>query len=291
MKITDYQKVVTLNDDDIFLLDGLNGTKTIEAKDLAKEIHRRSKFYDMLDYYEVPVEVRRRVFRGSFLGVAVTDAQFESISGGTFKGIFLGDYWAIDNRVYRIVDFNYWWNRGDYVNTNFLNYVVIMPDNNLYNASMNDDNTTNGGYVGSKMYTTNLQQAKDLISSAFGSGHILSHREYFVNGTSNGKPQQGDWYDSLVDLPNEYMMYGHSAYQPVPDGSSVPINAVTIDCTQLSLMSVAPKFINASRDNSWLRDVVSTTRFALNSDNGSPNHNVASAARGVRPVFGVGAAA
>ena len=49
-------------------------------------------------------------------------------------------------------------------------------------------NTTEGGYIGSDMYKTNLAQAKTRISDAFGAAHILSHRELLVNAVHNGKP-------------------------------------------------------------------------------------------------------
>lgn len=73
------------------------------------------------------------------------------------------------------MDFDYWWATGD---ANCLtHHLVIMPDSVMYNAKMNESGTTEGGYIGSKMYTENLTNAKNRINMDFGSGHILNHRD------------------------------------------------------------------------------------------------------------------
>lgn len=289
MKITDYQKVTTLDDDNIFLLDGLTGTKTIEAKDLAKEIHRRSKFYDMLDFYEVPVGVRRKTFRGKSLGASFTDVQMDEIVAGTFKGLFLGDFWTIDNRVFRIVDFDYWIKTGSPLTT--AHHIAVMPDDSFYNAKMNDTATVLDGYVGSKMYTENLETAKTLISSAFGAGNLLSHREYFVNSTSDGIPSSGGWYNSVVDLPNEIEMYGSyiMAFAYPTSNITTIARRYTVDKTQLALMEVVPSFITGLGNN-WLRDIAYTSAFACVSANGLADSRAASDNAGVRPLFAIGSA-
>lgn len=274
MKIIDYEKVQTLVSNDIFLLDGDNGTKTILASDA---------LFAILDAF-APAEMRRTIFRGKNLGTALTTEQKSNIQNGTFKGFFLGDYWVIGGHTWRIVDFNYWYNCGDTAFTN--NHLVIMPDVALYNAQMNTENVTTGGYVGSLMYTTNLTEAKTIINSAFGSA-VLTHREYLVNAVTNGYPSAGAWYDSTVELPNEPMMYGSYIFTPAPDGVTIPY-LYTINKSQLALFQVVPKFIVNRSYNQWLRDVVSAAYFAFVNSYGLTAYNFASFSRGVRPVFPVG---
>lgn len=103
----------------------------------------------MLDSF-APVELRRVIFRGKNLGTALTAVQKAAIKDGSFKGMFLGDYWSIGGRIWRIVDMDYWYNCGDTAFTS--HHLVIMPDEALYNAQMNTTNITTGGYVGSEMY-------------------------------------------------------------------------------------------------------------------------------------------
>lgn len=226
------------------------------------------------------------VYRGKALGTSVTSEQWAAIQNGTFDGLFLGDYWTIDGVDYLIAAFNYWLTCGDTAcNTN---HLLVVPRNNLYTAGMNSSNITTGGYVGSEMYKTGLAQAKTTINSAFGSAHILSHRQYLVNAVANGKPTGSDWYDSTVELMNENMVYGGRQFSPMPDGTD-PWNTCrnyTIDKSQLPLFHLAPWLI-CNRNWYWLRDVVSAANFAAVDGYGGADCSDARYARGVRPVVGL----
>ena len=324
MKITDYEKVQALAASNIFLLDGPNGTKTIAADALAKAligllsskdfiggvnlseltqinelvsgnkllvgttdgnkaIAAEDALFAMLDGF-APVELRRVLFRGKNLGTALTAVQKAAIKDGSFKGMFLGDYWSIGGRIWRIVDMDYWYNCGDTAFTS--HHLVIMPDEALYNAQMNTTNVTTGGYVGSAMYKSNLANAKTIVNAAF-QGSVLTHREYLCNAVANGRPSGGAWFDSSIELPNEPMMYGHPHFSPTSDGSTVP-SIYTISKTQLALFMVCPRFIVNRSYNQWLRDVVSSASFAGVPNLGSATCDAASASLGVRPVFPVG---
>ena len=324
MKITDYEKVQALAASNIFLLDGPNGTKTIAADALAKAligllsskdfiggvnlseltqinelvsgnklligtadgnkaIAAEDALFAMLDSF-APVELRRVIFRGKNLGTALTAVQKAAIKDGSFKGMFLGDYWSIGGRIWRIVDMDYWYNCGDTAFTS--HHLVIMPDEALYNAQMNTTNITTGGYVGSEMYKKNLANAKTIVNAAF-QGSVLTHREYLCNAVANGRPSGGAWFDSSIELPNEPMMYGHPHFSPTSDGSTVP-SIYTISKTQLALFMVCPRFIVNRSYNQWLRDVVSSAYFAFVDDSGNADYSGASNSLGVRPVFPVG---
>lgn len=324
MKITDYEKVQALAASNIFLLDGPNGTKTIAADALAKAligllsskdfiggvnlseltqinelvsgnkllvgttdgnkaIAAEDALFAMLDGF-APVELRRVLFRGKNLGTALTAVQKAAIKDGSFKGMFLGDYWSIGGRIWRIVDMDYWYNCGDTAFTN--HHLVIMPDEALYNAQMNTTNVTTGGYVGSAMYKSNLANAKTIVNAAF-QGSVLTHREYLCNAVANGRPSGGAWFDSSIELPNEPMMYGHPHFSPTSDGSTVP-SIYTISKTQLALFMVCPRFIVNRSYNQWLRDVVSSAAFAFVGYDGDATYGTASNSSGVRPVFPVG---
>lgn len=233
---------------------------------------------------ELSPEMHRILFRGKNLGASLTAGQKAAIQAGTFDGLFLGDYWEIGGQNWRIADMDYWYNQGDTAFTK--HHLVIMPDSILYNAKMNDTNTTEGGYVGSKMRKEKLEQAKTIISSAFGSA-VLTHREYLVNAVSNGKPSAIALFDSNVELPNEIMMYGTYIFAPASDGTTIPI-LHTLGKTQLALMQAVPKFINPNRQTQWLRDVVSAYGFAVANCDGITYLLSASGSYGVRPVFPVG---
>lgn len=220
------------------------------------------------------------IYRGKFLGNSVTAAQYAAIAAGTFDDLYIGDYWTIDGVNYRIAAFDYYLNSGDPACT--AHHVVLVPDTCLYNAAMNSTSTTTGGYVGSAMYKSNLEQAKTTIKSAF-SGHVLKHRIYLTNAVANGRASDCAWCDSEVDLMCEQMVYGSGIFSPVSDGSNVPANH-RVEKSQLPLFQHEPSRICNSA--TWLlRDVVSDPCFAFVGEAGDAGYSYAHNSRGVRPAF------
>lgn len=227
------------------------------------------------------------VYRGKALGGSVTSEQWAAIKAGTFKDLYLGDFWSIRSVDYLIAAFNYWLTCGDIACDT--NHLLVVPRNNLYTAGMNSSNITTGAYVGSEMYETGLAQAKTTINNAFGSAHILNHRQYLVNAVTSGAPTGTDWYDSTVELMNENMVYGGRQFSPMPNGATDPWNTCrnyTIDKSQLPLFHLAPWLI-CNGQWYWLRDVVSEARFAGVNSNGGADCGSAGYALGVRPVVGL----
>ena len=230
------------------------------------------------------------IYRGKSLGSTVTTAQYAAIKAGTFDDLYIGDYWTIGGVNYRIAAFDYYLNSGDTNCTT--HHVVIVPDTCLYNAQMHNTssggwesgaaNTTAGGYVGSDMYKSNLEQAKTTIKSAF-SGHVLKHRIYLTNAVANGRASGGAWCDSEVDLMCEQMVYGSGIFSPVSDGSNVPVN-YRVEKSQLPLFQHEPSRIG-NRNNWWLRDVITASDFAHVNYTGLANYFDASISFGVRPAF------
>lgn len=285
MKITDYGKVTSLANENVFILDGPNGTKGILASDLAQALLNILPVDNLMDVIkgELAPEMHRNIFRGKYLGSSVTAAQKAAIRAGTFDDLYAGDYWTIGDVNWRIVDINYWMCCGDIDFTT--PHLVIMPDVPLYKAKMNETDITTGGYAGSAMHTTNLEQAKTTIANAFGD-MVLTHREYLTNAVTNGYPSGCSWYDSTVELPNEIMMYGTHILTPAGDGTVVP-SKYTVNKSQLALFKLVPKFIN-NRQWFWLRDVVSVKHFADAYYVGTATRGAASTSTGVRPVFPIG---
>lgn len=221
------------------------------------------------------------IYRGKNLGSTVTTAQWNAIGAGTFEDLYIGDYWVINGVNWRIAAFDYYYRTGDTECTT--HHVVIVPDTNLYNHVMNDTNITTGAYVGSKMYIEGLATAKTTINNAFGSAHILTHRAYLQNATSNGYASAGAWYDSTVELMTEQNVYGCKIFGSVINGTNIP-NNYTIDKSQYPLFALNP-YLQSNRQWYWLRDVVSAADFASCNSGGLAYYAYASASGGVRPAF------
>lgn len=265
MKITEYSAIKAFTEDQVLLVDGNGGTKNIRIGDAVQA---------MLDFMS-PMN-HRTIFRGKNLGSVITIEQKAAIQAGTFEDLWLGDYWEIDGIKWRIVDFDYWWWTGDPKVED--HHLVIMPDTTLYNAPMNNSNIVTGGYVGSKMYTTNLASAKDTVNAIFGD-MVMSHKETLSNAVTDKSVTGVAAYDSTVELPNEPMIYGSYL-------SST--GCATNSKMQLALFNQVPRFMTANA-NYWLRDVADNYGFSRVSWDGLSGIDGSSGTWcGVRPVFAIG---
>lgn len=285
-KFGDLDTILTAGDDSLLLIHDGTGVKTISTanfkKDLKDYMEGVNTILAQLTYDNAGAH--NSIYRGKNLGTTVTEEQWEAISSGTFIDLYIGDYWVIGGVNWRIAAFDYYLNCDD---TSFTkHHAVIVPDTCLYNAQMNTTNVTTGAYKGSAMYTANLTQAKSTINSAFGSSHVLSHRIYLSNATSNGRASAGEWTDSTVDLMCEHMVYGSGIFSPVSDGSNVP-NNYRVEKGQLPLFALEPSRI-CNRATWWLRDVITAAYFAYVNYIGNANYYNASNSYGVRPAFCIG---
>lgn len=225
------------------------------------------------------------IFRGKNLGTSVTQGQWTAIQNGAFDDLYIGDYWVIGGVTWRIAAFDYYLNCGD---TSFAkHHAVIVPDTSLYSHNMNDTNDTTGGYVGSKMYTEGLGQAKTQIQDAFGASHVLTHRLLLTSATTNGYVSGGEWVDSIVDLMCENMVYGTMIASPMNNGTNIPYN-YRIEKGQLPLFQMAPQYTFNRSGMYWLRDVISSASFANVTSAGGAGSRGASNVDGVRPAFCIG---
>ena len=145
---------------------------------------------------------------------------------------------------------DYWYGTGNPACNK--HHLVLVPHEAMYNRTMNDTNTTDGGYVGSGMYTNGLTSARNIIASSF-PNMLLTHKEYLVNAvTEDGYPSAATWVDSTIELMNEIMLYA----------------------SDLGLVGI------------WLRDI-SSEKYFCSLTVGSASSNSATTERGVAPVFGI----
>lgn len=268
-KIVDYPAADRIAKDDVFLLDGERGTRKVLASRAAVEL---AGLISPINHCNV--------FRGKNLGGGVSSAQKAAIKDGSFDNLYIGDYWFNNGVNWRIGDMDYFLRCGD---TDFTrHHLVIVPDTPLYSGKMNETHTTEGGYVGSLMYKSGLDQAKTAIAAAFGD-LVTTHRDILCNAVSNGRQSGGGWFDSTVELMCERMVYGNSVFQPGCDGSFIPYNYTT-GKSQFALFRMAPQYIS-NRQWYWLRDVVSATLFADVATGGHAYSSYAGVVCGVRPYF------
>ena len=219
-----------------------------------------------------------------------------NIANGTFRDIFPGDYITksvtISGTTYTVnwvlADCDYWINKGDQNNGMASPHVVIVPQQPIFSALINFDNTTEGGYAGSGMYKNTIPACATGIVSAFGSDHILTFRDAISNSVdtshiSSGNPQWtgtpvwfGEWVSVQCNLMSEKMVYG----APICSAGAVDNSIAT---RQMSAFRLSEKLINYNRQWWWLRDVTSSACLVAAGGSGNSSVTVVSAVFGVRP--------
>ena len=284
-KMADLTLITEAADDAMLYIHDGTGIKRISAGNLKKDIKSLvTAAQSTIDAIAMTgAGAHNSIYRGKNLGTSVTAAQYAAIKAGTFEDMYIGDYWVIGGVTYRIAAFDYYYRAGDTDCTT--HHVTLVPDASMYTHCMNDTNVTTGAYVGSKMYTEGLNQAKETINGAFGSAHILNHRQYLQNAVTDGYASGGSWYDSTVELMTEQNVYGGKIFSNIQNGTALA-NSYTVDKSQYPLFAFRPDMIS-NRQWFWLRDVASAANFANVYTNGFANCNNASNALGVRPAFSI----
>ena len=162
---------------------------------------------------------------------------------------------------------------------------------------MNDTNTTEGGYVGSKMYTTTLPKLYNALAGTSGTpfyGHIKGMTESLTNGITASYAAAGgipgwtgaangwsDYTDQKLTLMNEAEIYGYRNFGNASDNVRC--------CAQLPMFRLKPETITVwGSQNTWLRSVAAGTAFCFASANLHAYSNSASNVLAVRPRFVIG---
>jgi hypothetical protein len=228
------------------------------------------------------------VFRGKNLG-ALTDTHIANIQNGTFRDMFIGDYFSINNSNYVIAGINYKRHHGD--TTDLGNHLVLMPSDwsktptqtlkpNGEDAYMQDTDTTAGGFAGTKLYKTYLPQIQTKLESDFGN-HLITFRTVVsTHVDDSGAPDQADWRDAKVAIPNEVMIFGSILNGNSKNGSRYNVGD---EDSQLPLMRLNDsERCNNRAGTFWLRDIHSSSEFASARHSGDDNWSGAS-----YPWFGV----
>lgn len=223
------------------------------------------------------------------LGTAYTQELKDDISSGRFEKVKVGGYLTINNHVYYIAHLDYWLHTGDTECTTH-HAVVVPASSSIISGKMNNGYVVTGAYAGSDFKTgansnTALADIKAIIKADFGSANILTHREIFANAVDGNSASSGwAWVDSDIDLMNETMVYGHCVCSK--PGTYGHFYEVGIDKSQLELFAKRPDLIT-TRGDWWLRDVVTSTYFALVSTYGYAYLGNASDSYGIRPAFAI----
>lgn len=311
MRISQYDKVIDVNDDDLILIETAEGTRTIKASDLKKidfnsftkdiyvdtgdlvllqrnrsgsedkgqyKLEVRDLYYFICDQHEILH--KSTVKYGSLgTGAKALNILYNGIRLGTFNELWLGQSLTINNHMYIIVDFNYF-------NTTRTGtkHVVLMPYTAIGVADgMYPTDTTAEGYLGSQIRNLLVNGTfLERIYEDFGEEYIYLHKDYGSNAVTDGVVTgMTSISDSVAELPTEMMLFGVS--------STNNGNYTQGYRRQLSLFRYSPPDIMNSFSKEWLRDIYDDTDFLVLSTQNYVTHKPASTNKlmSVRPIFAV----
>ena len=226
---------------------------------------------------------RRPYVRGNYLGSSLSSDQKTAINNGSFSGLFLGDYWAINGIDWKIVDFDYWWPALN------VHHLAIMPRTSLYSGTMNNGNITTGAYVGSSMFISGLNTALTTIATAFGDINKIPNRTGNFNNATN--PSTGIITTATpktvrIELPSEEMIFGTKF---ISNQGYLPAGADHMPSRygwkQLAYYQIISTHNSNDSTNYWTRDVANQFAFVGVDSNGDAKPIDAGATYGVRPIF------
>lgn len=244
------------------------------------------------------------IYRGKDLtNIYTIDEISDRIKAGTFDDLFVGDYikktitteiGGTETVTLVFADFDTFYLNGDTETTEH-HATMVLKDCFQTIACMNESDTTEGGYAGSKMFTEILPIYAAALQTAC-NNHILTHEELLSSSISEDLPSKSGagWYGASNDwsvvevqlsLMSEIQLYGSTLL-----GSS--IYDIGNRNMQFNLFRHNPESTiaglghNGGRIQYWLSSVSSSTEFAF-CYYGLYDIGVgyASALSGVRPYF------
>lgn len=293
------------NASDISDLQDIVGSEDISGIDDGTLTGIVKSFYAFMKHIQDGAAAHNGIYVEEDITDMFNDGTFsQNVANGTFKDIFPGMYitktytaTGLETNItedFVVGDLNYHLHHGD-TETTANHALMLMKNGTTVTHKMNDSNVTTGGFTGSKMWTDVIPKYAAAIQNAFGSDHILSHRELLSNAVNtSGSSMAGAgftgfasnwaWFSVLFNIMNNAMRFG-----VCPTSSSF---YDTGDCTkQLALFQLASDLKIAklgkggARTWDWLRDVASATVFADCGSGGNSDYVDASGAGALRGYF------
>lgn len=244
---------------------------------------------------------------------------WKSISDGTFKDLYLGNYidsgdisnvksWGLSGfpkLAFRIAGFNYQSFQFSYQSIPTVVMVVdrVMSTQQMFNNNLADQNDTSRNFYDSDIFNKTLLDFSKALSTAFGSNHLVPFWEHCSLLQSSGDTviAKGDAQTGVggrlyTNLLNENMLYGKKlteprvTYQKACDANNKDLNEYNVgsEWAQLPLMARDSAWIASDYNAYWLRDQTQADEFVCIGESGLPTKYLSNNLCIVRPFFYLG---
>lgn len=245
-----------------------------------RKLSSRNTFFDLLD--TTNGGTHNSIYRGDYLGSIVNADQRAAINAGTFKGLWLGDYWQFGGITWRIAAFDYFrlmgpspWDRA---------HLVVVPDQVLYNAAWDRNGTTANGYKGSTLNGQDIGTAVNRGAQMFG-GNLNSPWHRFTSSVKDGVVQSLSWEGSpKAAILNEEMIFGRNQ-QGYAQSTHARTDFSFMAQGQLPAFHMNPKLITIPQASYWLQDIANSSMAWTMEKTGLENLVPVTYDMGIRPYF------
>lgn len=239
------------------------------------------------------------LWRGKDITANFDNGSFSAaVADGSFKDIFIGDYITktvtISGKAYTckfiVGHLDYFFKFPQIANgngeitqwNNDTHHVLIFPETPFFNAQMNSQHTTNGGYAGSAMFNQTLPAVQAGLSQVF---TLVPFANYLTNSldtnltsgagaSRTGGAYESKWYTRYVELFSEKMAFGAPSWQTV-NAYSTP--------EQIAAFRLNRQLLHIKDWWWWLRDIASSSEFCYCHYVGHSAPGGAAASGGCRP--------
>lgn len=300
-KISDLPENEKISSDSYFVIDGkTSGTNKISAKDMP---------YILFD--EIP-EMHSNIYGGRDLGTTVTSTQMTAIRSGKFNGLYVGDYWTFNERIWRIVDFDYFYGfRTKSYGSNDQHHVVVMPDISLGTARFHNNRSWETGFANSEIGKVMLDSAQPTAASYpyidWWNKLYQDTNQYYIPFTSEVEsglyPNHNVYSKTTANryrciLPNVHMLFSNEVTAIGHVSNSTWTQADAFAISPFALYRMNPRFLTINADVTgtdytgtyWLSNAVGDDNALFMSYTGKVTHMTYSTDEniGIRPVVCIG---
>lgn len=151
---------------------------------------------------------RNSIYRGKYLGDAVTDEQYAAIQNKTYEDMHLGDSWTMGQNRYYIAEFV----NNDYTTSEWgtggKGMIIATSSLGLY--PMNDTDSLEGGIVNTTMFNETIPMLVETVIDPDFRGLVKTHKEFCDIGSS--PTYLGSWgsvRDIKASLLTFEMIFGY----------------------------------------------------------------------------------
>lgn len=204
--------------------------------------------------------MKKSIFRGKALGDKLSPEHAKAIHSGTFKDLFIGDYWEKDGTKWYIYDFNYYYSAGEtagYLITFYrANHIIVGTDIGVLQGNRYIFSGEGTGKVYSQSEIANVGMSSFAVhhQKIFGDHRrdIIRREPTRINRETGAIEELGH-KNQLVSIPTVGQL----------TGAHVPKGFGSYDDRQFAIFNLRPDLISASEWHQWTRTYSKKDRYYL----------------------------